>query len=368
MRYGAWIGGALFACALFKYLFLMAVFMLPAFLILKGLLDRQPQLRKGGYVSLVLLSVGLGALFLYQGSVSTNVEYISEVPAGLYPENLLAAYPFLPASLVKPDTVMILLAIDWSQEAAVVQLFQVLHLLLFSVVIVVVVRMMYRLGIKKVPLTESFFYLCFFTSLAVVGLLALLSLRYGKSEEVPGFWWTYIQEPRYYGLPNVLIHLALFVLYQYGRIKQSNAVRFTAGVLLLVLFVELVRGGVFVANRVAKWSSEEYSWQYEDRFQKYAAGIIDKVRKDRGLSKVVVTSPFYYYQNRVALYSHIPVLQDASKINNLSSLDTEEPVLLLVMLHEKHLSQFQPFLSQVGKEPAGNFDGYSFYTVYVEPR
>lgn len=260
------------------------------------------------------------------------------------------------------------MGLDWGSEATLVQLFQVLHVLLLLLVIALVIRMMYRQGLRKVPVTESFFYLCFFTSLAVVGLLTLLSLCYGKAEEMPGFWWTYIQEPRYYGLPNVLIHLAVLVLYQYGKVKQFRTIKLTVSVLLLVLLVELSRGGLFVVQRVVRFGREEYSWQYEDRLQKYAAGVIAKAQKERPVGRVVVTSPFYYYQNRVALYSHIPVLQDAHKINNLSGLNTKEPVLLLVMLHEEHLPGFQPFLSQAGKAPAGNFDGYSFYTVYVAPR
>jgi hypothetical protein len=368
LRYGAWIGAALLACGLFKYVFLPAVFVIPLFLMVKGFLDKQAALRRGGFVSLAVLTVGLGVLFLYQSAVSTNAEYISDAKAGFYPENVLAAYPFLPASFIKPDTVAKLTGLGGQGEAFVIRLFQGVHLLLLFVVVVVIIRMMYRQGRKKLAVTEGFFYFCFFTSLAVVGLLALLSLRYKKAEELPGFWWTYIQEPRYYGLPNVLLHLAVFALYQYGKGKRSGTLRYTAGVLLLVLFVEVCRGGLFVGSRVWNLGKEEYSWQYENRFQKYAAGVMAKAQKEHGVERSVVTSPSYYYANRVALYAHVPTLQHTDAINEGSSLATQEPVLLLVLLHQNDSSRFGAFLSQYGRRPAGIFEDYSFYTVYVTPR
>ena len=368
LRYGAWMGAALLACGLFKYVFLPAVFVIPLFLIVKGFLDKQAALRRGGFVSLAVLIVGLGVLFFYQSTVSTNAGYISDVKAGLYPENVLAAYPFLPASFIKPDTVAKLTGLGWQDEAFVVRLLQGVHLLMLCVVVGVMIRMMYRQGGKKIAVPEGFFYLCFFASLAVVGLLALLSLRYEKAQELPGFWWTYIQEPRYYGLPNVLLHLSVFVLYQYGIGKRSGTLRYTAGVLLLVLFVEVFRGGLFVANRVWNLGREEYSWQYEDRFQKYAAGVMAKAQKEHRVDRGVVASPSYYYANRVALYAHVPLLHNTDAIQEGSSLATKEPVLLLVMLHQNDLSRFGAFLSQYGKEPSGIFEDYSFYTVYVTPR
>lgn len=368
VRYGLWIGTALLACALFKYVFLLAVFVVPLFLIVKGWWDKETAFKRGGYVSLTLLVLGLGVLFLYQKSLGTKGEYISDAASGFFPENLLSAYPFLSASFIKPDTVGKLMSHEWKDESFMAGVFQVLHLLMLFVVIVVVVRMMLRQGVQKVPITESFFYLCFFTSLAVVGLLALMSLRYGKAQELPGMWWTYIQEPRYYGLPNVLIHLSVFVLYQYSRIKSSKVLKYTAGILLLVLFVEVVRGGLFVGNRLVNLGREEYSWQYEDRFQKEAAAVIVQAKKEHGVNKAVVTSPSYYYANRVALYSHTPILQDVGNVNDMSKLAAKEPVLLLIMLHQNDLPQFRSFLAQYGKGPAGNFEDYLFYTLYVTPR
>ena len=71
--------------------------------------------------------------------------------------------------------------------------------------------------------------------------------------------------------------------------------------------------------------------------------------------------------NRIAVYSHTPVLNEVEKINDLSLLHTQKPVLLLIMLNENSVRDFQPFLSGPGKELAGYADGFYFYTVYVIP-
>jgi hypothetical protein len=119
---------------------------------------------------------------------------------------------------------------------------------------------------------------------------------------------------------------------------------------------------------VRYFGKEEYSWQYEDRLQKYADGIIQKAREQYNIRKVAVTGSSYYYNHRIHLYSHVPMMHDAAVLNTPSLLRSKEPVILVVMIHERHMEKFQPFLSKEGNLAIGNFDGHSFYTVYVTPR
>ena len=136
----------------------------------------------------------------------------------------------------------------------------------------------------------------------------------------------------------------------------------------LLLLVEGCRGVFFTWNRVRYFGKEEYSWQYEDRLQKYADAVLQKAKQTYKVNKAAVAGSSYYYNHRIHLYSHVPMMHDAARINDLSSLHAKEPVVLLVMIHENHKPQFQPFLAQKGSESVGNFDGHSFYAVYVTPR
>lgn len=127
----------------------------------------------------------------------------------------------------------------------------------------------------------------------------------------------------------------------------------------------MFRGILFDINRIVNIKKEEYSWQYENRFQKYATKILEK-EKQPG-EKAIVTGSAYYMTNRVGLWSNIPVLDDASKINNLTSLNTKTPVLLLIILDDKDLGKFEPFTTLYAKEAVGKFNQYNFYTLHIIP-
>jgi hypothetical protein len=85
------------------------------------------------------------------------------------------------------------------------------------------------------------------------------------------------------------------------------------------------------------------------------------------VTDIVLAGSSPYMNNRFCLYSHIPLLKEVDRVNNLSSLNTKTSVLLLVALREDALKDFVPFLSIKEKEDQGQFGGYYFYTLYVEP-
>jgi len=132
----------------------------------------------------------------------------------------------------------------------------------------------------------------------------------------------------------------------------------------LLLLAETARGAIFDTNRILKFKKEEYSWQYEDRFQRFAEEII---KKEKGEIFVAVTGSDRYFNHRVSLYSHVPVFLESDRINEPKSLKTKAPVLLLIILREEHLHSFQPFLAMKEKTLAGKFDDFYFYKLYINP-
>jgi hypothetical protein len=126
---------------------------------------------------------------------------------------------------------------------------------------------------------------------------------------------------------------------------------------------EMIRGIIFDTRRILNYRKEEYYWQYEYRFQKYAQEIINN--KSRPGLPVIVTGTSHYMNNRVSLYSDIPVFNEEKKLNDLSSLHTRAPVLLLVILHKNLFPEYEAFLEN--RSPAGNFDEFYFFPVTISP-
>jgi hypothetical protein len=131
--------------------------------------------------------------------------------------------------------------------------------------------------------------------------------------------------------------------------------------------VEMLRGIAFDAKRIVNFKKEEYNWVGELKIQQYADTIIRNEKKKNPGAMVVVTGSSYYINHRISLFSHTGIMNEAEKINDLTLLNTKHPVILLVVLYEKHVSGYQQFLSQSKELEAGQFKGYSFYTAYVSP-
>lgn len=352
-------------CAAIKYLFFPVAFIIPVYLLVRGFAGKEIQFKKAGIYSFVITVLVLGALLIYQKNISGSVAYISQPQRGFFPEHILSAYPYIPASIIKPETISLLLHLPSAVEIAIYRAFQWLHLLLLLSVVIFIVRNIYNYGFRKLTLLCDYFYLLFFISLTITIVLLTLSLCVAKEEILPGFLWTYIEDPRYYGLIAVLIHIAVFILYRFYANNTIRLFKFIFCFSLLLLLPEMFRGILFTMNRIKNLNKEEYSWQREDRFQKYAAAIIKRVKKPG--EKVIVTGSAYYMIGRISLYSDIAELKEVNEINNLSSFNTKDPAFLLVVLHEKDLDKFQSFLSQKEKEFKGQFNGYNFYTVRITP-
>lgn len=349
----------LLICGWIKYLFIPAVFVIPLFLIIKGTVSKLPGIKKTGIYSFMILVLAIGGLLFYQKSVSGSAAYISQPERGFFPEHVLDSYPFLPASIIKPDTVEML----GLNSGNVLEVYLIIHLILGAVLLIYILRIFIKDRFKTLSIQRSFLYLSFLIGIAVVGLLLILSLRVGKEEILPGWFWTYVEEPRYYGLVIVLIHLSLFVFLR----SRNSFLRRLLLISILFMSIETLRGIYFNVRRLALLNKEEYSWQYENRFQKFADSIIQKEQQKYSAKKTVVTGSVYFMNHRISLYSHVPVFFAVHQINDPSSLNTGEPVLLLVVLRKQHLADFKPFLASYSDKLAGQFDDFYFYTMYVQP-
>ncbi len=352
----------LFVTGLLKYLFIPVVFIIPVFLLLKGVSDKNKEIKRSGVLSFILLLISLGGILAWQKISSGSATYISETTRGFFPENLSGIHPAIPASFISPETADLVLPA--STHIIFFRILQGLHILLFLAAFIYILKRIIKNGFKKLDITGSFFYLAFFLSAGISLVLLILSLYVGKEENIPGHLWTYVEEARYYGLINVLIHLGVFVLYQYYRSGKTRSLKYVFIVLLLLSLPEIFRGVLFTAKRVINVKQEEYSWQHEHEIQEYAAMVI-RNEKLPG-ENVVVTGSSYYINYRVALYSHIPILLDAASVNDPKKLNTKKQTLLLVILPEDAIEN-DALEVQRENELAGYVRGFYFYTLHVKP-
>jgi hypothetical protein len=350
-------------CALLKYLFIPVVFILPAFLVFRGLIDRNRRLRNAGAIVFGATAIACCILLIYQQTMSGRVGYISEPGRGFFPGHLLSAYPVIPGSFLKPETLGVATGHSSDTGSVIYRIFQMIHLFLAFYLFFFTARLMVRKGLRRLTVLQSFFYLVLLLSLGIFVLLATLSIFVPKEEILPGYLWTYVEDARYYGLATVLLQLAAIACFQFYRHRLPILMRVALPIFLLFLGTEVLRGILFDTKRVALYGKEEYSWQFERKLENYA----DSLLKSRPAAISLVAGPVGYINNRVSIHSSVPVLSDTVVLNHLQSAKTLKDVQLLVILDEPSKQYFHGFLSDSSKQLAGEFRGFYFYTVYVKP-
>jgi len=354
----------LIVCSFSKYLYMPVVFVIPAYLIVTGWKNKQLQLKKAGWIMLIILSLFTMGLLLYQQSVSGAAIYITEPTRGIFPENLLSAYPSLPAAFINPETIGMFLNRSALPGSFVYIVFQLVHILLVALLIVIGFRKIFSKGLKQLSLRETYFHISLFTLLAVTGVLSLLSLRVAKELDI----WTYIQEARYYGLIIIMTQLSIFAYYKTAVTTSINKLKRWFFLLPLLLLPEMFRGIIFTTNRILHIKTEEYTWQTEYKLQDYADGLIKQLIKNNTTENIVLTGSADYINNRIALNSNLPMLDNSGLINNQPLLQTKSKVVLFVVLNEKLLDNYKLFTHNGLSKYLGQYKEFYFYSSTILPQ
>ncbi len=341
-----------------KYLFIPIVFVVPLFLYWRGYTDKNISLKKSGTLLFGTLFLLLGSLLLWQKLNSGSATYISSTERGFYPENILNTYPALSASVISPETIDLSIAASQNTCNIIFRLSQIIHFILVVVGIAYLIRYIKR---KKQTLQQNFFYLSVLISISIIILLSIISLFVGKEENIPGHWWTYVEDSRYYGLLIILMQLSIFTFLSLNKSYFIKA-KYIIVIAFLFFLPETLRGIIFTGNRILKAGSEEYSWQYEKSIQDYSKELMDSQLKKYPEAKAAVTGNSYYMYYRIGMSNGIPVMNDTKTLNNVSALNAKRPTLLFIVEDENN-----PLAKPENSELIGYFRGYTFYMIYVQP-
>ena len=229
---------SLFMCGMIKYLFFVVAFAIPAYLFIKVWIENRKVSKPALFISLVL-TILFGAYLMYEKSHAGRMGWVYSPVHGFFPGNLKPIWPAIPASFVNPDTIHILLPKYDQFFFRAMQMAQVIILFFLTLAFFKIIG---RYKGKVIPLSADFLLIYFLTSVFLTGLLCALSLSVGKEDMPDGSLWTYVQEPRYYGIINVLTQLLVFSQFslQGKKIKKHSRLLNTGFFILIA--IEILRG------------------------------------------------------------------------------------------------------------------------------
>ncbi len=363
-QYAVIMLACLIAVALLKYLYMPVVFVIPLYLTATGFINKNQPLKRIGIGSFFFLLFMIAGFFLYQLHSSGAAGHISSSGRGFFPEHLLNTYAFANGAFLKPDTIESLAGIVPGLNGHLQPIWQIINLLLVIYLLYCFIRFIAIRGLRQLSLTDHFFHLSVFLSLLVVFVLALLSVQVTKEEMFPGVFWTYVEEPRYFGLITVLCQLNFFIIYKSAGLKFSSLAKTVFIFLALCLAVDISRQLIFDLNRIRKLGREEYSWQREKRFQQSVDTVIQNVKTKYPATPIIVAGTSYYYNHRMSLYSHVPILYDFNLIKDHPMPKSTNPVVVVSVVEKKQLALWPSGEDGLGNLQ-GEFDNFFIFSRYV---
>lgn len=353
----------LITCGFIKYLYTPIVFIIPIFLFYTGLKRKNNNVQRSGIYSFLVLAIIFGTNFLIQKTETGSVAYLQSQARGFYPENIKSIFPFITGSIIKPETAQQALNFVGINSNTLYTFFQFVSVLVFIAICIYFIIFLIK---KRNSSLSDFNQISFLISFALISILVYLSLTVGK-EVYDTYKWTYVQEARYYGIVVILIQLTLFLTYnQFSKLRIKKGALLLS-ILILLMTPDTIRGVAFTTNRITNIKRETYGWQYELAFQKKSDTIINNLRTKNNTKNIVVVGSSDWMTLRVALYSKVPIFEDAKQIKSPDSLKTTKPLTLLAIIRDADIPLYSNFINAASIKTEGAAYGFHYYSYYLRP-
>jgi hypothetical protein len=359
-------GLLLFCCGLVRYMFIPVAFVIPFYFVASGLINRNRLFTRHGLCMLFPLALLISGLFIFQQITGGATTYVMETQKGFYPEHLMRVNPFLFASFANLELFLVQLEkLSGVGYLVIGNYLRYFHLAVFIVVLAWFFQWLYRKRMIGPDLTEHYFYIGAFSSLATIGVLAFLSISNAPLVE-PQVNWTFLDETRYYSIAIFFTQQLLFILL--GR--YWHLVRKTGRLVLIscmtVLLLSTLHSVYYTVQRVAAGRSGFFFEKKEFASMDYSRELLRKLISENPDKNIVCSAATPMFNNFGAIWENVPGLYDYEKLNTLQLNATKETIVFVVVW-DRDAYRLRAFLDHPGKQLIGSINDYRFYTLHVKP-
>ncbi|MBL7699308.1 MAG: hypothetical protein JNK79_14175 [Chitinophagaceae bacterium] len=346
LRFGIVLGLVNSLPLLLRYMYLPCVFVVPLILIWAGYTRKEKRISSGGLTALVTTCVITIAVLFFQKTYTGQASYIFLSGRRFYPENLLEFYPFITASFV--DINFVLLQLGKLSGASYMTMFESARILDFLLLAILMV-MFLKFVIKRFALQDS--WDVFITVTGVLGILICGTLSYLSLTNDPastlftdGLSWTFVAEPRFFLLLMIVLPLiAAHYLFKSGDSRSTSSFKKAGrGLFYCLVFFQVLHTGYFLAKRFYPLGLTGDNVLITSPVKSYLEQKIQKM-KETG-ADVVMTSNNETVSNWATLNGEKGIL-NIEELNSFG-LSAKRPTVLLVLIEDQMLPQYRAMLDQ----------------------
>lgn len=355
----------LFCTGFLRYMMIPVAFCIPAYFILSGFLNGDKKLLSRGVFMTGLLGMLFGGFLLEQQSVSGQATYILETNKGFFPENLLRTHVFLFSAIFNPEIICTQLSsITSVPYLSVVKSFILLHWACLLLLSFPLFKWLLRRKFKRPTLFHHYIYIGLICSIGTIAVLSWLSLRNAAAPVTELEDWTFINEPRYFFIP-VLFVQSLLILYWWKNREVIKTKMFVLATACCIIIGLQTVHAIYYTVKIP-FQPKFFRKSAELETMDYYRALLRKLKKDHPGTPIVASSLNDSFSHYAGLWEQIPKLGEVSALNN-GPLSTKRPVIIMATVIKRHEPYLKGFLSNPSKELLGQFNGYYFYALYVQP-
>jgi hypothetical protein len=203
--YGLAVASAIVIPAAFRYMYVPCALVMPLILLWIGYRRNDQRIKRGALYAMLATVLLSAALFMLQKAVVGNSTYVVATRKGLFPENLLMMYPFIPDTFV--DINFVLQQIILVTPISFNSLYHGLQLV--NAILLIILLYKWITVARKRPLSRQCYDLFLILTGACSGslllLLAYLSLTNSAKDFRSSISWTFIGDGRYFLFPVTIL-------------------------------------------------------------------------------------------------------------------------------------------------------------------
>ena len=354
-----------FLPSFFRYMYLPVSVLFPIIIFAYGTFYKNKLLKTTGVwlgvfvISLILLMLSLSSWF------NGNSVYVINTGRGIFFDQLIHWYPYIPAAFINLDFIAQLIArITGISYTNAFKVFEIFNTVFLSFLLLLLLR--YLRSIKKIQLNKSTVFILSGAaiSLCILFLIAYFSLTY-KPQLYGIYLWNYNYESRYFAFIYLFLPILLLLcihLYPSLLKMRLSLILLFAG--LFILLAETTHGVYYNVKIVSKNKDIELIRNRVADFKQFRSMIKELNAKYPDHDLLISASDQFFLHT--ASEMGYKAIFDYTSLNK-TDLRVEKKSILLFPIHETDVWVMKDYLERRKPEVLTKIAGTVFYFEEINP-
>lgn len=361
-------GASLLFCLpfFFRYQYLFIAGLVPLLVLIYGIFFKNKTLKSLGWKLLICSLSWLLLIFLINSSVGGNILHINNQERGIFFDQVIHWYPFIPASFINLDFGAQLAArITSINYSYVMSVFKLINVFLFVLFTFFLVRYIRKYKPVLINSRNSILFISgIVIALSVIILLAFLSLTY-RDLEWGNIKWNFSIDERYFAFIYVFIPvLLLSFLNSFPTLFKKPIVRLLIYAAFVLFFIEVAHG-IYYNVKIISNNKDLVAIKNSDLAYKEFPDIVSQIKNQYPDRQILISSPDQFYLHTASQLGFKAVFD----YQNLSKKDliVNSKSILILPVHMNEEVIMKEYLDKKKPRSIATNDGTYFYFEELNP-